>query len=202
MNIDVSEAPAIKLVPLDVAKRFIGLGNHRRGKLLKQLQNQCPIGQAAAGNLTHDKRMHDHIAAFEQIRKQNVALAKMIDPHRCIDEDQLPALWRRRRATRSPGWLPPSLARRLALSRSINALRLSCNKVERSTGPVSFIALASKSSSRFTVVRTWSPYLPASILASSDARVDSTDTDSAELQALSTPVHKFGNVSCYAGKRS
>lgn len=85
MNIDVSETPAIELVPLDIAERFIGFGNHCRGKLLEQLQNQCAVGQATAGNLTHDKRMHDHVATFEQIGKQYIAPAKMVDPYRCVD---------------------------------------------------------------------------------------------------------------------
>jgi hypothetical protein len=53
--------------------------------LLEQLQNQCAVGQATAGNLTHDKRMHDHVATFEQIGKQYIAPAKMVDPYRCVD---------------------------------------------------------------------------------------------------------------------
>jgi hypothetical protein len=174
VNIDVSETLAIEFVPLDIAERFIELGDHCRRKLLEQFQDQCAIGQATAGNLTQYKRMHDHIAVFEQIGKQNIALAKMVDPHRCVDEDQLLVLWRRRRTTLSSRWLPPSLARRLALSRSINALRLSCNKVERSRGPVSLIALANKLSSRFTVVRIGVSIWTAPIMASSDAKVDST----------------------------
>jgi hypothetical protein len=137
--------------------------------LLEQLENQCAIRQAATGNLTDHKRMHDHTAMLEQLGKQNIISAKVIHPHRGVDEDQVVLLWRLRGAALSCGWLPPSRASRLALSRSISALRLSCNKVERSRGPISFIAFANKSSSRFTVVRIRSLHWNASIVASSDA---------------------------------
>jgi hypothetical protein len=153
MNIDVSDAFAVKLVSFDVAKDFVRFGNRRLRQLLEQFQDQRAIGEAATGNLTNNERVHDHIVAFKESCKSRIAAAKMVDPDRRVDQDQDAVLCRRRGATLRPGWLPPSLARRLALSRSMSAFRPSCNNVERSIGPVNLIALAIRSSSSVTVVR-------------------------------------------------
>ena len=158
MDVDVSDAFAVEVVALDIAKNLIGFCNYCHRQLLEQLQSQCAIRQSAAGNLTHDKRVNDHCAPFQQIDKLSISTAKMVDPHRGVDQDQVPISWRRRGATFSFGWLLPSFARRLALSRSMSAFRPSRNNAERSSEPVSLMALASRSSSRFTVVRI--RYLP------------------------------------------
>ena len=184
MHIDVAEALAMELLPLDIGKRLVGFSNHRYWKLLEQSQNQRTIGQGTARDLADDKRMHHDTAALQQVGKGGFAPTKMVDPHRRVDEDQLLLRWRRRGAALRSGWLPPNLARRLALSRSISALRPSCSKAERSSGPVSFAALANRSSSRFTVVRIWAtlfPFPEAPILASSDASVASMERLSVEL---------------------
>jgi hypothetical protein len=153
VNVNVSDALAIKPVPLNIAEYFLGLRNRCGRKLLEQFQNQCTICQVTAGNLAHHKRMHYRVPAFELIGEHSITPAKVIDPHRCVYENQVLVPWRRRGATLSSGWLPPSFANRRALSRSISALRPSCNNVERSREPVSLIAFASKLSSRLTVVR-------------------------------------------------
>ena len=66
MNIDVTDAFAMEPMPLNVAKNLVGIRNCRRRQMLEQVQGQCPIHQAAAGNLTHDEWMHDHGIAFKQ----------------------------------------------------------------------------------------------------------------------------------------
>jgi len=157
-------------------RAFRGRSGAKSTSMLPGFASQRTRRRAAACYLTHHKRMHDHIAMFEQVGKQNIAPAKMVDPRRCVDQDQLRVLWRRRGATLSSGWLLPRLARRLALSRSISALRPSCSKVERSRGPVSLIALANKLSSRFTVVRIRGLHAFAPMLASCDAGVDATES--------------------------
>ena len=141
MNVDVTNAFTMEAVTLDVAKHLIGFCNYCHWQMLEQVQGQCAIGQAAAGNLTHDKWMHDHRITFQQIDKLCISAAKMVDPHRRVDQDQVSISWRRRGATFSLGWLPPSFARRLALSRSMSAFRPSCNNAERSSGPVNLMAL-------------------------------------------------------------
>jgi hypothetical protein len=153
MNIDVTYSLAVKLVALDVAKHFISFGYCCRRQLLEQFQNQCAIRQASAGNFAHYERVHDYFVAFKQSREPRISPAQMVDPYRCVDENQDLILCRRRGATFRLGWLPPSLASRLALSRSMRALRPSCSNVERSSEPVNLMALAIRLSSRFTVVR-------------------------------------------------
>ena len=81
MNVDVPDASAMEVVALDIAENLIGFCNNCGRQLLEQLQGQCAIRQAAAGNLTHDKRVHDHSITFQQIHKLNISTAKMVDPH-------------------------------------------------------------------------------------------------------------------------
>ena len=93
--------------------------------------------------------------------------------YRRVYQNQDSILCRRRGTTLRPDWLPPSLARRLALSRSMSAFRPSCNNVERSRGPVNLMALAIRPSSNVTVVRISFLRARASTLAPVDAQVDS-----------------------------
>jgi hypothetical protein len=97
--------------------------------------------------------MHCHEAELQKLAQLVVAPAEVIDPNRGIDQDQASVSSRRRGAGSSSGSLPPNLASRLALSRSINAFNPSRTIAERSFEPISFMALASSSSSMFIVVR-------------------------------------------------
>jgi len=58
---------------------------------------------------------------FESLGKATIGAAQMIDPHRRIDQDHGLDRCRRRGATFNAGCVPPSRARRLALSRSTSA---------------------------------------------------------------------------------
>src|SRR5690554_4765537 len=95
----------------------------------------------------------------EQSRRQKVrelwfTVTKMIYPDRGIyqNHDLSGADWRRETDFKF-GCEPPNVARRRALSRSINACRLSRSKAVFSFTPVNFTASAYKSSSIFSVVR-------------------------------------------------
>lgn len=92
----------------------------------------------------------------------------MIDPDRGIGEDHYSL--RRGDGSRS-GWVPPRLARRLALSRSTNAFRASLRSGPRSLSPVRATARSSRSSSKDTVVRMG---LSACYCASYDAPVSAS----------------------------
>ena len=81
MNIHVTDAFAMEVVALNIAKNLIGICNYCHRQVLEQLQGQCAIRQAAAGNLTHDKWVHDHSIPFQQIDKLGISTAKMVDPH-------------------------------------------------------------------------------------------------------------------------
>ena len=136
MNIDVANSFAMEAEAFDIAKNLIEFCNDCHRELLEQLQGQCALRQAATSNLANDKRVDEHRIALQQIDKLSIPPSKMVYPDRGVDNDQVSISWRRRGATFSFGWLPPSFARRLALSRSISAFRPSCSNVERSSGPV------------------------------------------------------------------
>jgi hypothetical protein len=86
VKVYVTDAFAVEVVTFNVAKNLIGFRNCRLWQLQRQLQGQRAVSQAAAGNLTHDERMHDHGIAFQQIDKLCIATAKMVDPDLYIDE--------------------------------------------------------------------------------------------------------------------
>jgi hypothetical protein len=144
-------------VALDKSQNFRAVGHRRGRQVLKQFQNRQSIAQTSAGNLADHERMHDDLGSFQQVDKLRIATAKMIDPHRRVDQNQTAILWRLRGAAFNLGCVPPSRARRLALSRSMRAFNPSLNMVVRSIGPASLVAFASNSSSILTVVRMLSP---------------------------------------------
>ncbi len=77
----------------------------------------------------------DDVRSFQQADKLRIATAKMIDPHRRVDQDQTGIPWRLRGAAFNLGCVPPSRARRLALSRSMSAFNPSFTMAVRSIGP-------------------------------------------------------------------
>ena len=81
----------------------------------------------------------------------------MIDPNATIDQNHFAADRRRTGISRS-GSLPPSRARRRALSRSMRALSASRTSWDFSLRPVNACAFASCSSSSTIVVRTSTPF--------------------------------------------
>ena len=81
VNIDVTDAFAMESAVLDVTKHLMGFCNYRHRQMLEQVQGQCAICQAAAGNLTHDKWMHDHGTGFKQIDELRISCAKIVDPY-------------------------------------------------------------------------------------------------------------------------
>ena len=98
--------------------------------------------------------MYDGSAALEEIDKLCIAAAQVVDPYRGVDQDQGLVSERLRGEAFRLGCVPPRRASRLALSRSISAFKPSRTIADRSKGPASRVALASKSSSIVIVVRT------------------------------------------------
>lgn len=85
MNVDVTDAFAVQSAGLYVAEHLIGFRNECHRQMLQQIQGQCAIGQVAAGNLAHDKWMHNDRITFKQVDKPLLAPVEMVDPHRCVD---------------------------------------------------------------------------------------------------------------------
>ena len=125
-----------------------------------------------ARNFPNDKGMNCNQITLEQRNQPRVSLTQMVDPNRRVDEYQGLIRWRRRGVTARFDWLAPSLARRRALWRSISAFKPSRNNIERSVDPVNLIALASSSSSIFTVVLIDYLQKADSIIATFDAQLD------------------------------
>ena len=79
--------------------------------------------QAAAGELALDEGVAGDVRFLEACRQPRASAAQMIDPHGGVDEDHAEVATRLRRMRRSCFSLPPSAARRLALSRAMSASR-------------------------------------------------------------------------------
>lgn len=154
VHVDEANPLAVKTVAPDERQRFVVIRDRGGRKVLKQFQNFLAVGQVSAGNFTDDQRMHDDNAALEKIDQLRIAAAQVVDPHRCVNQDQDPVSERLRGETFRLGCVPPRRASRLALSRSISAFKPSRTIADRSKGPASRVALASKSSSIVIVVRT------------------------------------------------
>jgi len=101
--------------------------------------------------------MHDDDRSFQQVDKPRIATPKVIDPNGRVDQNQTGLPRRLRGAGFKVGCVPPSRARRLALSRSMRAFNPSLTMAVRSIGPASLAAFASNSSSMLMVVRMISP---------------------------------------------
>ncbi len=105
---------------------------------------------AQAHRSPRDGQAHDPRRAMAQHR---VADTKVVDPDRGVDQNHCGSARRRGTVLRS-GSVPPSLASRRALSRSIRARNPSRTRALFSVVPVRRCASASRSSSRAKVVRT------------------------------------------------
>jgi hypothetical protein len=82
------------------------------------MEHFLPSGDLSAGHLADDERVRGHFPVFESLDEHRNGLVKMIDPDRRVDENQEGRLLR---GVLARGSLPPSRARRRALSRAINA---------------------------------------------------------------------------------
>jgi hypothetical protein len=102
---------------------------------LQQRQSLRIGTQATKRQFTDYERMYEDLAGLKQARQNNVATAQMINPDRRIDQDHV-GFGRRRGTGCNFGSLPPRLARRWALSRSINAVNAARINAERSFKPV------------------------------------------------------------------
>jgi len=151
MNVDVANAPSHQSATIDKLKRFIFGSYRRQWKLAHQRKNLRAAFQIAARKLAKNERMHQHQSIVQRVEKMRLAATEVVDPHRRVDQDH--DLWRRRGIALSCVSLPPSLAKRLALSRSISALNPAWIRAVRSFMPEISWAAFSKSSSRLIVVR-------------------------------------------------
>ena len=157
MSINIPNALAMQGMALDEPQNFVALGHRSGRQILEQFQDRHAVVQTSTSNLANHKWMHDDDRPFQQVDKPGITTAKVINPHRRVDQNQTGLAWRLRGAAFNLGCVPPSRARRLALSRSMSAFKPSLTMAVRSIGPVSLLAFASNSSSILIVVRMVSP---------------------------------------------
>jgi hypothetical protein len=143
----------VELSRADEVHDLIVFSHAHGAKLLKQLESCLAVREIAAGEFTDYERVNYDFAATEMLAEWGLALAKVVNPYRRVGEDHIAAEERLLGIGSSCGWVPPSLASRKALSRSMSAFSPSRSTAERSRPPVSLVALASRSSSSVTVVR-------------------------------------------------
>lgn len=170
MDVDVADALAMQDMAVDELQNLIGASERSGRQVLQQLENGSSIAQAATGNLPHDERVHQGRGPLQQVHEPGVTPTQVVNPDRGVDQDQVEFPARRRWAASSEGCVPPSRARRLALSRSINAFKASLRRAVLSMGLTNLLAFSSNSSSMWTVVRTFPPWGVASNMASTDPR--------------------------------
>ena len=134
MGIHVADAPAEQELTRDEFQHF-GIGRSLgHWKLAHGFQYLGSLPQVAQGQFAQDERMGEYLASNQAVCQMRVAVLKMIDPHRRVDQDHASAL--RRAGTSSCGSEPPSRARRRALSRSIRAFSASRTRADFSFRPV------------------------------------------------------------------
>jgi len=118
----------------------------------QQAQDLSPVTQCPTGQLAYDKGVAEYLLLIEQRPQPLTSFAKMLNPNRCIDQNHAGRLARRLRIGRSPFSVPPSSAKRRALSFDIKASRPRRTREVFSLIPVSLAAWRNKESSMLSVV--------------------------------------------------
>ena len=151
MDVDPAEAGPIEAMLLHKTQQLIVVSDRRLGQSREQAQDLNTIVDAPANKLADDEGMTKHLPGFEQGPEPRVTTAQVPNPDRSIDENAQ-AAERRRRIGFSAFSVPPSLAKRRALSRAISASSPNRSKAVFSLIPVSSLARLSNPSSMLRVV--------------------------------------------------
>jgi hypothetical protein len=132
------------------------MGRQRgRGELREQRQDLGSTAQLSKRQLADHERVGQHLGALEQLREHPVTALQVLDPDRGVDNRQRSGRARHPRLLRArlrPGSLPPSAAKRRALSRAISACSPACSTAVLSRIPLRRLAWASNPSSMLSVV--------------------------------------------------
>jgi len=123
---------------------------------LPQTEQRLAVSQMPTSQLANNHWMNAHLPLFQQTHQGFIFSTQMIHPNRGIDQHHADYPTKsdcRLGIASNSGSLPPNNAKRRALSRSINAFRLSFSKAVFSWIPVNSTALAYNSLSIFNVVR-------------------------------------------------
>jgi hypothetical protein len=150
VHVYISQAPPGQIAHLEEGDDLIVAGHRSPGKLSQQGDDLCSVLQVAARQLADDERMAEDLPGLQESDQPLVAVSQVIDPDRRVDQDGYRS--RRLGIGLDRFSVPPSLARRLALSRSISASSPSLTSLVFSLVPVISAAFFRSSSSMFRVV--------------------------------------------------
>jgi hypothetical protein len=135
MRIDVADASAVEPEVIYEAQDLIVTCDVGSGQILQIGENGFTLAQNSQSKLADNEGMGENHPAIQQFRQFRVAVPQMVYPDRRVDQDHL-RVDRRRGTFRSAFSLPPSLASRRALSRSIRAFNASRTNADFSVIPV------------------------------------------------------------------
>jgi|KBSMisStandDraft_5_1062788.scaffolds.fasta_scaffold04491_6 hypothetical protein len=88
MYVHVPKALAVDPMAIDEPKYLIGFSNRCHRQIVQQLEHECTVRKAAAGDFAQDKGVDQYACVVEKIPKSCVAPAQVVDPNRGINEDQ------------------------------------------------------------------------------------------------------------------
>ena len=120
LGIDVANTSTVEFVPLDQGQNLRWAGDGCLGKVGEQTQDLAAAMKVAQREFAGDPGMAQNDALLEKFHENRVPGSEMVDPEGRVDQDQR-STYRRRGMSVTVGSLPPSLARRRALSLSIRA---------------------------------------------------------------------------------
>ena len=87
MNIDVADAEASQLMPVDEMQNFVVGRRSGLRKVCQGLQDDAARLQMAQGEFADHEWMGQHLSAIQQSAKCSVTGTQMLDPNRRVDED-------------------------------------------------------------------------------------------------------------------
>ena len=152
MYIHPAQPAPIQLCLLDKPKNLIVVRHHHLRQRGKQSQDLCSSTQPSASKLSHHKRMRDDMAVNKHLTQPRIPAPEMVDPDRRVHQNHAALPDRRRGIDLSLFSVPPSSARRRALSRAIKASSPRCMSAVFPLTPVSFAARSKSAASMFSVV--------------------------------------------------
>ena len=156
MSVYPADARAREAATLDQLQDLLIRGEGGARKLVQKIEDLPTSSQMAYGDFADHGRVYRDFGLLEQAGEPLGAVPEVVDPDRGVREDHACRFGfgaaRRRRGWRSRFSLPPSRARRRALSRAIRAARAALTVAVFPSRPLSRRAFSSNSSSSSSVV--------------------------------------------------
>lgn len=152
MHVDPPETAPHETVRLDERQDLPVVGERPARQGRQQLEDLAPAPQGPARELADHEGMTRDFFGLEAGGERSVAAAQVVDPDGGIGEDQGRGLGLRRRIGASLRSVPPSAARRRALSRAIRASSPAWTSAVLPLRPVLRSASRSNASSMSSVV--------------------------------------------------